>query len=80
MFLSFLGINSDDADELLDILLKAVKEYNAELSLKDEYGQRYQLDFNLEWKGRHAIIRTAWIIEPDIPYPRLTSCYVLGKQ
>ncbi len=80
MFSSFLSMTSDDADELRDILLKAVKEYEAEPGLKDEYGQRYQVDFPLEREGRHAIIRSAWIIEPDIPYPRLTGCYVPGNE
>jgi hypothetical protein len=63
--------------KLQDILLQAVEEYDATLGLKDSYGQRYQLDFTLEWKGKRAMIRSAWIIEPNIPYPKLTSCYLL---
>jgi len=69
----------DDAEALRDILLKSVKKYEAEFGLKDEYGQRYRVDFPLEWKGKQAIIRSGWIIEPDSSYPRLTSCYVLEK-
>jgi len=79
VFLAALGMTANDAEVLRDALLKAVREYEAELGLKDDYGQRYQVDFPLEWRGRQVIIRSAWIIEPDIPYPRLTSCYVLEE-
>ncbi|MFH1963369.1 MAG: DUF6883 domain-containing protein [bacterium] len=72
-----MDITADDAEALHDILLQVVKEYDAELGLKDSYGQRYQVDFTLEWKGKRAVIRSAWIIETDVPYPRLTSCYPL---
>ncbi len=77
MFVAALGMTVEDAEALCDILLKAVREYDAELGLKDSYGQRYQVDFTLEWKGKRAVIRSTWIIEPDMPYPRLTSCYPL---
>jgi hypothetical protein len=79
VFSAVLGMTADDAKVLRDILLKAVREYEAELGLKDDYGQRYQVDFPLEWKGKRAMIRSAWIVEPDVPYPRLTSCYVLEE-
>lgn len=71
VFLSVLGMTADDAETLRNILLKAVKQYDAEIGMKDECGQRYRVDFPLEWKGRQAIIRSGWIIEHDIPYPRL---------
>ena len=77
VFLGALGISANDAEALRDILLKAVTEHEAELGLKDEYGQRYHVDFLLEWQGKRAIICSAWIIESHIAYPRLTSCYVL---
>jgi len=77
MFAAALGMTADDAEALRDILLKAVREYDAELGLKDSYGQRYQVDSTLEWKGKRAVIRSTWIIEPDVPHPRLTSCYPL---
>jgi len=79
VFSAVLGMADDDAEVLRDVLLKAVREYEAELGLKDDYGQRYQVDFPLEWKGKRAMIRSAWIVEPDVPYPRLTSCYVLEE-
>jgi hypothetical protein len=79
MFSAMLRMTADDAKALRDILLEAVREHEAELGLKDDYGQRYQVDFPLEWKGKRAMIRSAWIVEPDVPYPRLTSCYVLEE-
>ncbi len=77
VFLAILGMTTNDAEALQGILLQAVKEYEAELGLKDKYGQRYHVDFLLMWKGKQGMIRSAWIIEPQVAYPRLTSCYVL---
>jgi hypothetical protein len=69
-----------DAEALRDILLRVVVESEAELGLQDDYGQRYLVDFPLIWQGRRAMIRSTWIIETDLSYPRLTSCYVLREQ
>jgi len=44
---------------------------------RDGYGQRYRLDFVLEWKGRISTIRSGWIIEHNSDRPRLTTCYPL---
>ena len=79
VFLAAAGMTANDAEVLRDALLKAVREHEAESGLKDNYGQRYQVDFPLEWRGRQAMIRSAWIIEPGRLYPRLTSCYVLEE-
>ncbi len=79
VFLAALNMTANDAESLRRALLQAAREQEAELGLADDYGQRYQVDFVLEWKGRRAIIRSAWIIEFDTPYPRLTSCYVLEE-
>ena len=80
VFAAALGMTADDAEVLRDALLSAVQEHEAVLGLKDSYGQRYQVDFVLEWKGKRATVRSAWIIESDtVPFPRLTSCYVLEE-
>lgn len=76
-FVAALGITSDDAEALRDILLRAVREHNAALGLEDKYGQRYIVDFLMEWRDRRAMVRSTWIIEPGVPFPRLTSCYPL---
>jgi hypothetical protein len=47
------------------------------LGRRDEYGQRYIIDFMLEWRDKRSMIRSGWIIEHDTDIPRLTTCYPL---
>jgi hypothetical protein len=77
LFAAALGMTANDADELRDALLQAVKTHNAQLGRRDEYGQRYIVDFMLQWRGKQAMIRSAWIIEHDSDTPKLTTCYPL---
>lgn len=77
LFESALGITADDAEQLRKIILQIVKTHEAELSRCDEYGQRYTVDFMLEWQGKQAKIRSGWIIEHNSNIPRMTSCYPL---
>ena len=79
IFASVLGLTIDDAEEFRRILLAVVQEHNAQIGLKDDFGQRYQIDFPMAWNNKQAMVRSTWIIEPEIPHPRLTSCYVLKK-
>jgi hypothetical protein len=77
VFGSALRMTAADAEVLRDLLLAAVGTQDAQIRYSDVYGQRYTLDFAVEWRGRHAIIRSGWIIEHDSEVPRLTSCFVL---
>ncbi|GAB4214586.1 MAG: hypothetical protein OHK0012_12930 [Synechococcales cyanobacterium] len=77
LFLSTLGMNSDHAEDLRQILLDVVKKYKARLGRQDEFGQRYTLDFPIEWQNRSAVLRSGWIIEHGSEVPRLTTCYPL---
>ena len=77
LFSSALGIVASDAEELRAALLQAVKTHDAQLGRRDEYGQRYILDFMFQWRGKQAMIRSAWIMEHGSNTPRLTSCYPL---
>ena len=77
LFAAALDLTADDAVALRDILLQAVKMHDAQFGRRDEYGQRYLVDFPLEWHGKRAIIRSAWMIEHGSDTPRLTSCYPL---
>jgi hypothetical protein len=77
LFAAALGMMQDDASELRDELLQAVKTHEARLGRRDRYGQRYTVDFMLEWHGKQAVIRSGWIIEHGSDIPRLTSCYPL---
>lgn len=77
LFKTLLGMTASDAEELRNILLEVVKTHDAQLGGRDGYGQRYRLDFVLEWEGRISTIRSGWIIEHDSDRPRLTTCYPL---
>ena len=70
-------MTAEGAGELRDFLLHAVKTNDAQLGLRDGYGQRYSVDFEIQWRGKQAIIRSGWIIEHGSDIPRLTTCYPL---
>lgn len=77
LFASILGMTSGNAEELRQILLEVVKTQSAQLGRQDEFGQRYTLDFTVEWQNRSATLRSGWIIEHGSEIPRLTTCYPL---
>lgn len=77
LFSSILGMTADNAEELRQILLEAIKTREAQLGRRDGFGQRYTLDFTIEWQNRSAILRSGWIIEHGSEIPRLTTCYPL---
>jgi hypothetical protein len=77
LFVAAVGMTANNASELQEILLQVVKSHPARLGRRDSYGQRYTVDFTLEWQGQQAMIRTGWIIEHDTDVPKLTTCYPL---
>lgn len=77
VFASALGISANDAEWLRDQILSAVLRNEAVSTEKDEFGQRYLIDFEIDYKDRRARIRTSWIIRISEDFARLTSCYVL---
>ena len=80
LFTSLLGMNANDAEELRNALLEAVETQNAQLGETDAYGQRYTLDFTLNWQDKQATIRSAWIIETGSDIPKLTTAFPLTNQ
>jgi hypothetical protein len=70
-------MTADHAEELQQILLEVVKTREVRLGRQDTFGQRYTLDFLLEWQNRSTTIRSGWIIEQGSMTPRLTTCYPL---
>ncbi|WNN88294.1 DUF6883 domain-containing protein [Gloeocapsopsis dulcis] len=54
LFLSILGMTAENAEELRQILLEVVRTHEAQLGRQDEFGQRYNLDFIIEWQNRNA--------------------------
>ncbi len=77
LFSSILGMVASDAEDLRQILLEVVKTHEAQLGRQDEFGQRYTLDFIIEWQNRSATLRSGWIVEHGSEIPRLTTCYPL---
>jgi hypothetical protein len=77
LFSSVLGMTVDDAEELRQVLLEVIKTNEVRLGRHDEFGQRYTLDFTIEWQNRSATLRSGWIIEHGSKLPKLTTCYPL---
>jgi hypothetical protein len=77
LFAAALGMTAHDAENLRSALLQVVKTQDAVVGRRDAYGQRYLIDFLLEWQGKQAMIRSGWIIEWGLAMPRLTTCYPL---
>ena len=77
LFFSILKMSADNAEELRGILLRAIRTHEAKKGRRDRFGQRYTLDFPIEWGGRSAMLRSGWIIEEGSAVPRLTTCFPL---
>ena len=77
VFASALGLTPADAEILRNALMAAARQESAVPGHSDEYGDRYTIDFEMEHRGRHATIRSGWIVLRDETQPRLTSCFVL---
>ena len=75
LFAATFGITAKHANELRDKLLQVVKTQDAKLGRRDEYGQRYYIDFMFDWRGKQAMIRSGWIVENNSNTPKLTTCY-----
>ena len=77
VFESVLGMMRRDAEALRDILLRAAIQEDAVLGTSDEYGARYIIDFELNWTGRSARIRSSWIVRTGEQTPRFVTCFLL---
>jgi hypothetical protein len=77
LFSATLGMTANDAEELRQILLEIVKTHEAKPGRTDEFGQRYSIDFVVEWETKSATLRSGWIVEHNSNIPRLTTCYPL---
>jgi hypothetical protein len=72
-----LGITKKDAKFLKASLLKAARSSQAIVTRRDEYGQRYIVDFRKMTKQGEGIIRSSWIVRTGEKAPRFLSCYIL---
>ena len=80
LFATLLGMSIDDAEKLRGILLRVVRNHDAEIGQKDEHGQRYQVDFLLSWQGKQTKVRSVWNIHVNEDFPRLVTCYPLKEE
>ena len=76
MFEKELGITAALAPVLQAWLLDAVQHNDAVQGELNEYGQRYVVDFTVPGIRGEVTIRSAWIIEMTVGFPRLVTCYI----
>ena len=72
-----VGIDRVDSDVLMEALLAAARNSEAERGGPSPYGQRYIIDFDLVCPARTVKVRSTWIVRIGEDSPRLTSCFVL---
>jgi hypothetical protein len=77
VFAAVLGLTADDAEELREALLQAAQMLDATLGERDEYGQRYTIDFIMVGPTGQATVRSGWIVRTGEDFARLTTSYVL---
>ena len=81
LFYSIFGITQEDVEVLRNILLEVIRTHEATLGTQDAHGQRYELDFMMNWQGHQALVHSVWNIRSREQHPRLITCYPLkGRQ
>lgn len=78
MFQKHLGYTKDNYQSLLAQIQAKALEAEAIPQQIDQYGQRYQVDLEVQGSQPHQreIVRTGWIIPPEANYARLLTAYV----
>ena len=77
IFERLLDLTIENAEELKNALLFAVKNNEAEAGRFDKFGQRFTVDFEMRRGAKKATVRSGWIIETNTNFPRLTTCFIL---
>ena len=77
VFKATLGLTAADAELLQAVLYDTAKSGDAVSTNRDEFGQRYVLDFEMMRIRGWVTVRSVWIIRSSETFPRLTTCYVL---
>lgn len=76
-----LGFTRNNYEPLLEQILTQALDAEAILGRTDEHGQRYRVDLEITGtEGQREIVRTGWIVEPDINAARLVTLYVRRQQ
>src|SRR5215831_7954109 len=73
VFQTALGITIEHADWLRDRALDAALS-DAKPGTKSVFGDKYIVDFPIEFEGKSAVVRLTWIVEFGTDFTSLTSC------
>jgi hypothetical protein len=76
VFASALGLDASGAEDLRTWLQEQAANGDAEAGLSDVYGERFVISGKMLYKGREALIRTAWIVRPDGAEPEFLTALV----
>ena len=77
VFESALGLTIENVDELYLALMQAIQVSDAVLDKRNQYGQKYVINFSMTREGKTAIIHSVWIVRESEDFSRLVTCYVL---
>lgn len=77
VFRAALGLTGADAVLFRAMLLDAARTAQAAVGKSDEFGQRYETDFEAATPTGRAMVRAAWIVRTGEDVPRLTTCYLI---
>lgn len=77
VFQAALGLKIENAEELRIALLQAIQSDHATVDQRNQYGQKYIINFPMTRGGKTATIHSVWIVRDDENFPRLVTCYVL---
>ncbi|MBF0290168.1 MAG: hypothetical protein HQM14_20315 [SAR324 cluster bacterium] len=80
VFERLLGLSSDDAEWLREVIKNKILTEGAIEIKEDQYGKRYVVEFDLTTKQGQARLRSTWVVLTGEAYPRLTSCYIPKKR
>jgi hypothetical protein len=77
VFQSVLGLKKETEEELRSALRESLIQNNAIFDKKNQYGNKYIIDFPMTRDNQQAIIHSVWIIRFEEDFPRLVTCYIL---
>ena len=80
LFQAALGLSRDDAELLRAAPLVAAATADASLGDRDEFGQRYIIDFQMHGPSGGAMIRSAWIVRTGGRLPTVRHCLRLVRK
>ncbi len=76
VFSARLGISATDSVALKAAIEEGILHSEVSAHGQTPHGSRYVVDLDLTWRGKNAIVRTAWMVRNGETVPRLVSCYV----